>query len=69
MKMTIREGIPVQPPKTVILELSESEAGLVYYFAGSASADAAACHAANRLREKLSQFKNSPVYPYDKDFR
>lgn len=73
--MKIKEVIPppVSPPRTVVLELSLSEAGLIYRFAGYyASAYAgtrvAGLDAAARLKSKLETYKTTAVYPYTEDF-
>lgn len=68
MKISIVEQVVAPPPKRVILDLSEEEAGLLEamcssYCVSSVAADDAYL-AAQRLCQNLSEFYNKQVYPY-----
>lgn len=75
MKLTEIVVKPVEPPKRVLLDLSQEEAGIVWYFvnyyASTAAADtgptglACPAAAAARLAESLKQYRDKYAYPYD----
>jgi hypothetical protein len=72
MKITEVVKEPVPPPKTVILELTEEEAGLIEWFSryyATAVHTLLEVPAAKRLADKLTKYKSAPVYPYNNAFK
>jgi hypothetical protein len=72
MKITEVVEKPEPPPKKIILELTEEEAGLIQWFARFYTTNAPAGRvapelvtAADTLAKKLMKYKNAPLYPYD----
>lgn len=64
---------PPVPKKTVILTLTEEEAGLIqwfaFYYATRTDTASTACVPSARLSEELGLYRPAPVYPYSSAFQ
>ena len=71
MRITEKVETPVPPPKRVILDLSEEEAGFLYYIADyyAEAAGPAVAPATGRLATSVKQYKDKSKYPHTDCFK